>query len=259
MHKRPPAPGERATVRTLPPARPQCHAPARHAPAPPLPPPARPRLRPAPQAAAFPDERRISVLVLEVVEVMQGLLDAITPADFEEAKHPLVVGLRDREASLATWVQRLTDLQLPHSDNQIWLTAWLAEYMQALTLDDVLGVGRRLYHPTTENLYIGIGRSTADAASAGSAPGAAAAETAGSGHRIRPHPGSRVPGLGGPGRLLRHRLPGGARGTSVQQTLDDLVSQATDAHPPGFASFRAARQRTGCTSGPGSHPSYHLQ
>eukprot|EP00668_Euglena_longa_P012754 GGOE01015236.1.p1 GENE.GGOE01015236.1~~GGOE01015236.1.p1 ORF type:complete len:1781 (+),score=397.97 GGOE01015236.1:599-5344(+) len=115
-------------------------------------------------ANSFADDRRINMMVLAIVAVMQELVDTITHDEFEAVRKPLVSQALEAETSIDTWLTRLSDVQLPHSNNAIWHSAELATYFQALTLEDVVSVARQKYHPTPTNLYIAVGQSKPSAA-----------------------------------------------------------------------------------------------
>ena len=152
---------------------------------------------------------------------MQGLLDNVTQFEFEAAKTPLIGQAQQQEADLATWLTRLTNVQLPHSSANMWLSAESASFIKALTLDDVLSVARSTYFPTIENLYIGIGRSTPEHATAD----APAVATAG----VPPAGGAapRAPGAAGP-RPFGPR----ARATGAGRDMSHLLHMAVQRFGP---------------------------
>lgn len=110
-------------------------------------------------ANSFTDDRRINIMCLEIAKSMQGLLDNITEDEFQAAMVPIMGQAQRNEGALDTWVDRLTNVQLPHSDKQMWLSAGLASYFKNLTLEDIISVGQSKYFPSNENLYYAIGRS----------------------------------------------------------------------------------------------------
>lgn len=115
---------------------------------------------------AFPDEHRLRYTLLEIIKVLQAPLASYTQEDFEAAKTPLIAQEQmDLLTNAGLWLDKMTGLQLPLSNqgNQKRLdeTHDLVSYLSALTLEDVLSVAAQYFHPSKENLFVGLGVSHA--------------------------------------------------------------------------------------------------
>eukprot|EP01012_Entosiphon_sulcatum_P013877 TRINITY_DN1905_c0_g1_i1.p1 TRINITY_DN1905_c0_g1~~TRINITY_DN1905_c0_g1_i1.p1 ORF type:complete len:1684 (-),score=243.27 TRINITY_DN1905_c0_g1_i1:36-5021(-) len=104
----------------------------------------------------FADELRLNFTIVEAVEVLQTALDNVTEDEFEAARDPLITAEQNNATSEDYWLLVLTGLSLPNNRKSPEMYHRKTEFMQALTLKDVLEVARKYFKPQKENLFLGI-------------------------------------------------------------------------------------------------------